>query len=194
MNWQLIQERLAQRGYREVADKAVLNRRPWMFGTDNDYDTWKAFIKTVLGDATVEIKIVGSAATGFSLHPDKAGRPFRALGGPEKSSDIDIAIVDARLFKVAWDAVVEADRLISFGGSEDAKRMRRNVYNGFLASRWVPDRTSAAQWLLRIEAAINRAPPFRGYPLRFRAYRRLVDLYAYHTLSLRQLHSTLSVS
>lgn len=194
MDWLEIQKRLAQRAYREVADQAVLNRRPWIFATDGDYAVWQQLISTVLAEATVDIKIVGSAATGFSLHPEKAGRPFRALNGPEKSSDIDVALVNAKLFEGAWDAVIASDRQVSLGGSKDTQRMRRNVYNGFLASHWVPQRTSAAQWLLRIQAAIGRIPPFRGYPLRFRAYRRLVDVYAYHTLSLQQLHSALTTS
>lgn len=194
MNWQEVQTQLAKRAYREIADQAVINRRPWIFETDTDYTVWKKFIGDVLGEATVEIKIVGSAATGFSLHPEKAGRPFRALNGPQKSSDIDIALISGELFGAAWDAVIESDRQVSFGGSEEPQRMRRNIYNGFLASHWVPQRTSPAQWLLRIQAAIGRAPPFRGYPLRFRAYRRLVDVHAYHTLSLQQLHSAISAS
>jgi hypothetical protein len=191
MDWAEVCRQLDQHAYREVADRAILNRRPWIFASDGDYGAWQALIRDVLGAEAVEIRIVGSAATGFSLSPLKPGRPFRALGGRADNSDIDLAVISPQLFEGSWNALITYDREIGFGGSDDANRMRMGVYNGFITSRAIPRSTPASRWFTKISAAVNRVPPFRGYPLRFRAYRRMDDLRAYHVHSLRQLHATM---
>lgn len=194
MDWQQVQAHLEQGAYREVAERAVLGRRPWIFPTDSEYAGWQRLISDVLGESAVEMRIVGSAATGFSLNPLKAGRPFRSLGAADASSDIDFALISSALFEGGWNEVLRVDREVGHGRSEHAQRMRRNVYNGFLSENWVPPRTISAQWLLRIKTAVGSVRPFRGYPLAFRAYRRIDDLHAYHVHSLKQLHDALSNS
>lgn len=49
-----------------------------------------------LGVSADSVTLVGSGRIGFSLSPFKFGVPF------SKRSDLDIAIVDSRLFDTAW--------------------------------------------------------------------------------------------
>ncbi len=54
----------------------------------------------------------GSAATGFSLNPAKAGAQFRAGSDPPKPSDLDFALVDSGFFMDTWNDLVKEDRLM----------------------------------------------------------------------------------
>ncbi len=189
MNWNNVRELLGVQPHSEIVDALIINRRPWIFESDEDYADWQGFLQEVLGNANVKLMIVGSAATGFSLSPLKPGRPFRAIGLRGGSSDIDIAVLDSTLFEHSWNALIDHDRAKGFGGSEDAHRLRVGVYNGFVAANRIPRATTASQALAQIRTTLNRKPPLRGYPLSFRIYRRLVDLRAYQTRSLNQLHA-----
>lgn len=62
MNWTEVKRLLDKGEYATIVDQVLLNRTPWIFGTDKKYEDWKAFINGVLGAQTIEMRIVGSAA------------------------------------------------------------------------------------------------------------------------------------
>jgi len=178
----------------EFVEHEILNRRPWIFETDEGYGSWRASVSSEFGAEPDRVRIVGSAATGFSLSPLKPGRPFRQLPGVRgQTSDIDIALVDANLFLTAWDVILLCDRRRRLGSSVEARaKIRLDVYWGLVGHLSLPHNTEPARRVLTVMTAAGRLPPLRGYPIRCRVYRRIEDLLAYHVNSLRQLRKELA--
>src|SRR5258708_25720991 len=86
----------------EFVDDRILAVCPWIFAMAADYDKWRRLLADELALQPESIRIVGSAATGFSLSPHKPGRPFRRVTGESsQSSDIDLALMDQSLFETA---------------------------------------------------------------------------------------------
>jgi len=179
----------------EFVQNEILNRRPWIFDTDEAYRSWRASVSDELGTEPDRVRIVGSAATGFSLSPLKPGRPFRQLPGVHgRTSDIDIALVDTNLFFTAWDVILFYDRGRRLSSSMEARaRIRLDVYWGLVGHLSLPRNTEPARRVLTVMTVAGRVPPLRGYPIRCRVYRRIEDLLAYHIDSLRQLRKELAV-
>lgn len=179
----------------EFVDNQLLLRRPWIFETDDIYDTWRRSVAATLGIVSENVRIVGSAATGFSLSPLKPGRPFRRTSSLDRApSDIDVAVIDPSLFDLSWNTIVLFDRRRSLGGTDEGRnRIRVNVYWGLVGQRDLPWNTEPARVLLQAMVTAQRSAPIRGHQVRGRIYRRIEDLRAYHISSLRQLRAQLSV-
>lgn len=134
-----------------------------------------------------KLYLVGSAATGFSLSAEKAGRSFKKTGGFEKPSDLDIGIVDEDLFESCWNEMVEWERQ-SYHYLEDTNRV--HVYWGRIDRHRLPERAATKVRLQNLLNAVEQSPEFRGYPTSIRVYRRRDDLIGYlehsiHVLSRR---------
>ena len=176
-------------------DREILERRPWIFDAVESYQAWRTSVASQLGVEPDNVRIVGSAATGFSLSPLKPGRPFRRLenaaGG--QTSDIDIALIAPSLFVVAWETILYLDRRHRLGIAQGALgKIRLDVYWGLVGQQSLPRNTDPARSILSAMSVAGRMPPLRGYPIRCRIYRRVEDLRAYHTDSLRQLRQELA--
>lgn len=183
-------ELLNSRNDRDIVDGQVLGGRPWIFKTDESFEKWQEEVSGDLALSRESIRLVGSAATGFSLSPEKPGRPFRERPDTAGTlSDIDVALVDQALFLAAWEAIVQLDRGLRLGPK--AYQVRQNVYWGLVADFSVPRNTQPSRRLLGAMSALSRRPPLRGYKVRCRIYRRLDDLRAYHMESLRKLRQRL---
>jgi hypothetical protein len=194
MNTEELKNFIRGRKTDEFVDTEVLNRRPWIFATDAQHDQWCRSVAEALNVDPADIRIVGSAATGYSLSPYKAGRPFRNLAERGRTSDIDLAITSDDLFEDAWNTIVTRDRgrTLSMTGDQRDK-MRTDVYWGLVAQKSLPGNTDSARRLLTALARATVVPPIRGYLVRCRIYRRREDLKAYHVASLRQLRLDLNV-
>lgn len=172
----------------------ILDRRPWIFAADQEHDLWSSSVAAVLQIGKEDIRIVGSAATGYSLSPYKAGRPFRAIAAGKQASDIDIAIISKEIFEEAWNTIVGVDRKKRLRLSEaDRDKMRTDVYWGLVGHRSLPANTGVTRRILIAMAVAGKSPPVRGQKIRCRIYRRCDDLRAYHTVSLQQLRLELDV-
>jgi hypothetical protein len=178
----------------EFVDREILESRPWIFDAAESYQTWRTSVASELGLEPHNVRIVGSAATGFSLSPLKPGRPFRRLEGADaQTSDIDIALIAPSLFVVAWETILYLDRRHRLGKAHEALgKIRLDVYWGLVGQQSLPRNTDPARSILSAMSVAGRMPPLRGYPIRCRIYRRVEDLRAYHTESLRQLRRELA--
>lgn len=174
---------------REFLRKFVFEAIPWVMGGN----------ATALGDLRAdvlkegalpdgELHIVGSAATGYSLSPLKAGRAFRRVTSADRPSDIDLAIVSSDLFIECWEAVLVHDRRHALHMSlDELTQMRQGIYYGFLGGKVIPRNTAPSRRAQAIASAASRTLPLRGHPITLRIYRRFVDLEGYQTWSLRAL-------
>lgn len=180
----------------DLVDAEIFRSFPWIFKSQEEYEKWLESIAKETALNRDSIRIVGSAATGFSLSPLKPGRPFRKDAAPGKPpSDIDVALLDGELFDLAWEAILRLDRKGRLHGTDDSRsRIRTEVYWGLVGFQNVPSNTDVARRILGVTSALGRQAPLRGYPVKCRIYRRLEDLHAYHVSSLKRLRTELSKS
>ncbi len=183
---------------REFIQTRLLNAVPWIFkGNVEAFREWRRGITREAALQEDAVFVVGSAAVGFSLSPMKPGRPFQVVGLARQASDIDIAIVDDRLFEQCWNTLVRYDRVRALGAflarpiPQTVEKMRLDVYWGTVSHSNAVPGTDEARRLRLLFAATSRRPPFLGHEPRARVYRRLDDLISYHEASLRQLVATL---
>ena len=69
------------------------------------YDKFKLLIADGLGVHPMNIILVGSAKTGFSVAPHKAFQDF------SESSDLDIVVVSENIYKNAWRAFYDLSKM-----------------------------------------------------------------------------------
>lgn len=183
----------------QIVDDAILKGVPWIFdGNAAAFRIWRERVARAALLSPSALFIVGSAAFGYSLHPDKLGREFRRPGNIDGPSDIDIAIVDAGVFTAIWDSVVTLDRgrglgpvIRAFGGSRSVGewilQTRKNVYWGHISASLSSSGTELSARIRAMLAEASRLPPLEGHPSRARLYRTRDDFRHYHLNSLRGL-------
>lgn len=173
-----------------VAEDAVLqavrivDSNPWLCDQMKmRLGDWAQPLLARHGLAPDALHIIGSAATGFSLKKEQPGRPFRRIGGGERPSDLDVAIVDVPLFDLCWGDLVLFERQSLF--RTDCLD-REAVYWGHVDDKRLPDRAPTKRRLQDIANEIQRSASFRGYPCRIRVYRTRRDLLGYvkHSISV----------
>jgi hypothetical protein len=177
----------------EIARTDVLDRLPWIFAEkETAHRNWQTQVAQALGIQPEDVRIVGSAATGFSISPLKLGRAFRAAstyGG--SCSDVDIAFVSEQFFTSAWNDMVRLERSGPIRSGEERSKIRQDIYWGHIYQRNVPHNTPSARKLLTSMAIAGREPPLRGYKVACRVYRRYEDLQSYTANSIRQVRNEL---
>lgn len=166
----------------------VVTENPWLFvQLGVDLQSWsKAFLNGV-GLSSASLHVVGSASVGFSLSPEKAGRPFRRVGGMNPPSDIDLAVIDKKLFTECWNEMLHHERLGQPRYLHDSDRI--HVYWGRVDDRRVPHRASSRRLMRTLTDSVRRSAECRGYPMSIRVYRREEDLTYYLVDRLRHLRS-----
>lgn len=88
---------LKERRHREVVDQHLIAGIPFVFQDEPDlFQSFAGYLGAGLRTPPTDITIIGSARIGFSLSPDKFGNPFSS------ASDIDVVVVDAEKFDIAW--------------------------------------------------------------------------------------------
>lgn len=89
------------------ADAEIMSGLPFIFANEGQLADFQAHVANALGEEGVaqNVRIVGSARTGFSLDPDRFPVPFR------EASDIDIVVVHTNLFDEIWRTMLTWDYL-----------------------------------------------------------------------------------
>lgn len=156
-----------------------------MFGDNLDaYIGWKSELGSYLEVDPRAIAIIGSAGVGISLAPGRGLRPF----GPK--SDVDVAVVSAHHFEVAWRhmrSLSSATRMgLSTRQRESLKdHVSRLIYWGAVATdRIIEILPFATTWVVAFNnmAGVN---PTTGRAIKGRIYRDFDSLRAYQILSVR---------
>ena len=184
------------RTYIESAEDLILanslvHDNPWLFDTNSiDFTKWGSNLLAHNGfGKDSSLHLVGSAATGFSLSPTKAGAQFRNVSDPPKPSDLDFALVDSEFFTNTWNDLVKEDSLLGSSIRPDAIRIR--VYWGRIEQHVIPgNHRPRTRSLLD---AIRRQQICRGHSASIRVYRRVDDLLGYSLWCIRQLKRELAI-
>jgi len=122
-----------------ILQKYIFGSTPICFGGDIDLDIkLKLKISDFWGIHPKNLEIVGSAKTGFSLNPDRLGKPFNS------QSDIDIIVVSNKLFDQAWRELLQLDfkwYKLSQGEQAELQSAYATVHRGFISPDRLPKKT-----------------------------------------------------
>ena len=174
----------------DFTNHRLLDRIPWLFSDRSQYITWKSELAADLEVDPFMIVVVGSAATGYSLAPQKN---FSAFG---QRSDIDTAVVSQRHFDEAWRWLRELGpiRLLRRGSIEHdmLNWHRRNlVFDGAIETdKLLPRLPFGAEWATGLGRAGKREPTI-GRPVKIRLYRDFASLRQYHVAGITELKNQL---
>ena len=104
------------------------------------------------------------------------------------ASDLDLAIVDGRLFHECWAATLYEDRRARLAlGVEEKEKLMQDVYYGFVSDKVTPRSAKVFQRILALRSTCGRHPVSSGIRLSLRVYHRQDDFVGYQVASLRSL-------
>jgi hypothetical protein len=169
------------------ATKWVLEPMPFLFAQADNGELWrwKASLATGLDVDAKNLLISGSAAVGVSLNPYKNFKPFG------DHSDIDVAVISAYHFDVAWRALrnlgTRRFRLTPVQMTSLKAHVERHIYWGTVATDQIlPILPFAAHWLTAVSQAAM-VEPTEGREINVRIYRDFASLRSYLHLTFRKL-------
>lgn len=149
------------------------------------YARWKRRLASVLDVDPAGLVVVGSAALGVSLNPSKNFRPF------QDDSDVDLAVVDARHFDVAWRHLRTMSRdqynRLSVRSRASIDSHRKNyVFSGTIATDAILQVFPFAEQWLNATEEMRHVSPIDGRSLNVRLYRDYDALRAYQLESIQR--------
>jgi Protein of unknown function DUF262 len=182
----------------QVVKDYVFEGLPYVFrDTPQLMKTLRSHLCNSLSISAERTIIIGSAKTGFSLSPDTVFRQF------SDESDIDILVVDEKIFDDIWKIVLSwhYPRRIGGLGGLDASwggRRRRDLYWGWFVPDKIryeglsfpevlkPLRDISTAWFNAFRS-LSRFPEFSRRNITGRLYRTWDHALLYHADGLRQI-------
>jgi hypothetical protein len=165
-----IEELKAARDLDLLVSLSLIDGLPAVFeGDPRRFSEWKRDLAAGLAVDPHGLLLVGSAALGVSLNPNKAFKAFDAR------SDIDVAVVSPPHFEEAWwylRTLGPALLTLTPPAKTAVKAHReRYVFSGTIATEHIlPMLPFGRQWLAAASAASAQSP-IDGRPVHFRLYR-----------------------
>lgn len=123
-----------------IMNKYLLFGVPYIYKDDeNTYFELKEELSRHFGIQQTQIYIVGSSKLGFSISPKKR---FKTI---DDDSDIDVAIIDEKLFDRYWKDVYSININLVSRSEDDDKRYKRFIdyfFKGWVRPDYLPWRMS----------------------------------------------------
>ncbi len=172
-----------------IASYWILERIPHVFaGNLKAYIDWKFRLSRPLEVDNSAVLLVGSAAAGISLNPNKNFKPF------DVNSDIDVAIVSDHFFRIGWHALVNL-RSKRYSLSPAAQQVisdhrERLIYWGTLATDRITQIFPFGKKLQEAISPLSRVKPTDGRSIKVRIYRDHESLRAYQINCLAELRDS----
>lgn len=169
----------------KYVDYFIVDATPSLFSDDRfSYHAWRSQVARVMDVDPAGLHVVGSSCLGFSLNPDHILRAMRA------DSDIDVAVISAHHFDVAWRFLRKARPRALRWPNRIASSVRlhaaNDVYRGCIATDQIlPVLPFAADWM-RARDVAKLHPAVAGRTVNFRLYRDLDGLREYQSYSVRK--------
>ncbi|RWB78333.1 MAG: hypothetical protein EOQ50_00480 [Mesorhizobium sp.] len=179
-------------GVEAAASTHLMDRIPFVFKNDwGLYRNWKRKLGKLIEVDPLNITIIGSGCTGFSLNPYKGFRAFSS------QSDIDVAVVSDYHFTLSWRALrsIKLPDVRSARDREAILAHRSNyIYWGCIATdrvlRYLP---FVRQWTEATSAMAGERPT-EERDVKIRLYRDYDALRSYHMNGLETIVTTLMAS
>lgn len=188
-------EELKSRPIRDIVRDRIFGGTPYVFrARPSSADTLYDYVAKQFAISRDCVKIVGSAKVGFSLSPDNFPRRFTP------KSDIDVVVVDEKMFDTVWMALLDWHYPRRSSGlarpdAEWAKHRRREVYWGWFVPADIrfeglsfpeslnPVRELRTRWF-NVFQSLSIFPEFSSRTVSGRLYRTWNFAYAYHAAGL----------
>jgi hypothetical protein len=172
------------------ASKWIVERIPFLFNSDLDaYIDWKEKLSLLIGVDSKSIVVIGSAAVGISLNPDKNFKEF------DSNSDIDVAVISTHHFDIGWHTLrnlgtrIHRLKVRERTSVEDHKN--RLIYFGAIATdRIIQLMPFGAVWLDAIDQ-MRKIEPTIDREINFRIYKDFEALRAYQTYNINKIKDML---
>src|SRR5438128_10586931 len=181
---------LNSRDHTKIVDEILVAGIPFAFrDSPADYDVLRTSLGTALHLSADSMTVVGSGRIGFSLSPEKYGTPFL----PE--SDLDVVVVSAEMFDVAWFDLLRLGRKYlnlrkQVQSWVDAHR-ENHVYFGFIIPDRLPGAVAVSPTWFRTFRGLARNPSLAGRDVNGRLYRTWDHVYVHQLYSLRRIQQGL---
>jgi hypothetical protein len=179
-------ELLDSRDHEKIVNELLIAGVPFAFSDSPDaYDLLRSTLGAALRLPVDTMTVIGSGRMGFSLNPEKYGVPF----SPE--SDLDVAVVSAELFDVAWFELLRLGRKY-FSLDKNVQswidtHKGSNIFYGYV----IPDRLQGAvalSWTwFRTFKGLARNPSLAGRDVNGRLYRTWDHVRIHQLYSLRRV-------
>ena len=169
-----------------VASHFLLERVPYLFSGDhNAYIEWKHELASRIGVDARALCLVGSAAIGISLNPNKNYKSF------DDDSDIDVAAISDYHFDVAWTWMrnlgSERFRLPRVAQSSIEQHRTQLVYFGAIASDQIIQYMPFGRLWTEAISYVKGLAPIDGRDVNVRIYRDFSALRSYQVRNLTRL-------
>jgi hypothetical protein len=185
----------------EVLQDYVFSGDPYAFRDQpNALLKLRSHVSSTLKVDEKNIVVVGSAQIGFSLSPDNFPRWFT------DQSDIDVVVVDERLFDIVWHTLLQwhypRRQRLPRGDWAWASSRRKELYWGWfvpneirfdglsLPSALKPIRDCSTLWFNTFQS-LTDYPEFSKREVNGRLYRTWQHVRLYHAEGLRQIREIL---
>jgi hypothetical protein len=187
----------------KIVKEYVFDGIPYVFqNRPEGLKTLRRYLSDSLRIKNENAIIIGSAKIGFSLSPDTMFRQF------SNESDIDVLVVDERLFDAIWETILKwhyPRRITGLAGMDIQwnRRRRWDLYWGWLVPDRIryeglsfpevlkPVRNISTAWFNTFKG-ISRLADFSGRDVHGRLYRSWANATLYHIDGLRQLRDILA--
>lgn len=148
-------------------------------------DYFKEIVSTRLSVNFHNIQIVGSAKVGYSLSPAKLFSPFHNESPDKPSSDIDIAIISERLFKMFWDKLRQVKK-IQYNQTY-YNHLTASIFRGYINEKDLMKVNGMSEDWERLIRPINVVLQDNlgfVHPITYRIYRSWEDLEEYQLIGI----------
>ena len=188
-----------------VAQKHIFGGLPYVFRDEpTSHDLLISYLSDTLEVLPENVVVVGSAKTGFSLHPERFPRGFSEV------SDIDVIVVSQDLFDKVWMILLEwhyPRRNMELGRVEGGwmRSRRGDIYWGWLVPDRIhyeglsfpailkPLRDFSTKWFNTFQS-LSLYPEFAAHEVSGRLYRTWDHALRYHTDGLRQIRERIVIA
>jgi len=173
-----------------ITSKWVVERIPHLFENNlENYIDWKEKLSLLIGVDSKSIVFTGSSAAGISLNPEKNFKLF------DEESDIDVAVVSAYHFDIAWHFLrnigTKRHRLQPKEKFAIEDHRTRLIYWGTIATdKIIQILPFANEWMNAINE-MQKIPPTLDKEINFRIYKDFEALRAYQNASINKLKDNL---
>ncbi len=197
-------QHLLSRPLADIVTDLVFKGIPYVFRDNPElFQTLTGHLCDRLSLIQENVTVIGSAKLGFSLAPDTFPAPF------SETSDIDVLVVDEKLYDDIWYSLLEWHYYRDARGlntderrwvGETRKRLYwgwiypddlvvpRGIYAGYLLR---PVRDLRTRWFDAFRS-LSRYPPLARRDISGRLYRTWKHAHLYHVDSLEQLKTRLA--
>lgn len=183
-------ELLDARDHAKIVEELLIDGVPFAFrDSPADYDLLRTTLAAALQLSADAMTVVGSGRIGFSLSPEKYGAPFL----PE--SDLDVAVVSAELFDIAWFDLLRLGRKYfrlhkSVRAWVDTHK-ENHIFFGFIIPDFLPGAVAISPTWFRTFKGLARNPSLADRDVNGRLYRTWNHVHVHQLYSLRKIQQGL---